>query len=169
MMKKKNFPKVALIAAILVLTVALPCHRASALSVVVHVPEKYTNVLAGDRFYFEVDIQYPENPSRKDLRLEYDILENGEVIAQSKLLKAVETQASFMDYIVIPTTAKSGLYDVSVNITDYADLNETASASFHVDAVNNNLLYYFLALFAAIVAFGVFVMVEIRNISKIKK
>ena len=68
----------------------------SALSVVVHVPEKYVSVVAGERFYFEVEVKYPENPSRKDLSLEYKILtRDGDVIAQSKVLKAIETQASF--------------------------------------------------------------------------
>ncbi|MCH7850130.1 MAG: hypothetical protein IH845_00620, partial [Nanoarchaeota archaeon] len=36
----------------------------SALSIVVHVPEKYVDVQAGERFYFEIEIKYPENPSR---------------------------------------------------------------------------------------------------------
>ena len=74
----------------------------SALSIVVHVPEKYTDVVAGERFYFEIEIKYPENPSRKDLRLNYEIMKDNEVIAQAKVLKAIETQASFMDFIVIP-------------------------------------------------------------------
>ena len=80
----------------------------SALSIVVHVPEKYTDVQAGERFYFEIGIEYPENPSRKDLRLNYEILtQEGEVIAQSKILKAIETQASFIDYILIPESAET--------------------------------------------------------------
>ena len=108
----------------------------SALSVVVHVPEKYSNVQAGERFYFEIELKYPENPSRKDLRLNYEILKNGEIIAQSKVLKAIETQASFIDFIVIPETADSGLYIIKVKIFDYDDLSEEVSASFQV--VENN-------------------------------
>ena len=38
----------------------------SALDITLHVPEKYTDVQAGERFYFEIEIKYPENPSRKD-------------------------------------------------------------------------------------------------------
>ncbi len=72
----------------------------SALSVIVHVPEKYTDVVAGERFYFEIEVKYPENPSRKDLRLNYEILKDNEIIAQAKVLKAIETQASFMDFIL---------------------------------------------------------------------
>ena len=96
----------------------------SALSIVVHVPEKYTDVIAGERFYFEIEVKYPENPSRKDLRLNYEIMKDGEVIAQSKVLKAVETQASFMDFIVIPESAEKGMHIIKVKIADYEDLNE---------------------------------------------
>ncbi len=45
----------------------------SAISVAVNIPEKYNDVLAGERFYFEVDIKYPENPARKSLILDYEI------------------------------------------------------------------------------------------------
>jgi len=139
---------------------------ANALSAAVHVPEKYTDVQAGERFYFEMEIKYPENPSRKDLRLEYNVLLNGEVVAQSKFLKAIETQASFMDYIVIPETASAGLYEIKVKISDYENLSEETSASFKVNAKSNQLLYYFLAILGAIILLGAFIAVEIKKLSK---
>ncbi len=105
---------------------------ASALSIVVHVPEKYTDVHAGERFYFEIEVKYPENPSRKDLRLEYEIKKDDEIIAHSKVLKAVETQASFIDFIVIPESADDGMHIINVKISDYETLSEEVSASFHV-------------------------------------
>jgi len=77
----------------------------SALSLVVHVPEKYTDVHAGERVYFEIEVKYPENPTRKDLRLNYDILKDNAIISQAQVLKAIETQASFIDFIVIPEGA----------------------------------------------------------------
>lgn len=138
---------------------------AKALSAGVHVPEKYTEVLAGERFYFEMEIKYPENPSRKDLRLEYDITKNGEIIAQSKFIKAVETQASFMDYIVIPESAEKGLYSIEVKVTDYdGNVNADTSASFNVTAKGSEIKYYFFILLGVIVIFGVFVAIEIRRL-----
>ena len=118
----------------------------SALSVVVHVPEKYTDVQAGERFYFEIEIKYPENPSRKDLRLNYEILKDDEVIAQSKVLKAIETQASFIDFIVIPESAEKGLHTIKVKIADYEELNEEIEASFHVIPAGSSQikLYFFI-------------------------
>jgi len=126
----------------------------SALSVAVHIPEKYTEVFAGERFYFDVEIKYPENPQRKDLRLEYKIVDDtGEVLASSKVLKAVETQASFIDFILIPENAKSGRHYIKVNITDYEDLNEEVETSFNI--VSNGLseikIYFFILL-------GVFIL-----------
>ena len=135
----------------------------SALSVSVHVPEKYTSVVAGERFYFEIDIKYPENPSRKDLRLEYEILtEDGDLISQAKTLKAIETQASFIDFIVIPESAKGGLHFINVNVRDYEKLSEEVGSSFHVRGAGiDDLKLYFMLIFGAIVLVGVLVILSI--------
>lgn len=141
-----------------------------ALSIVVQIPEKYTDVQAGERFYFEIEIKYPENPLRKDLRLNYEISKDGEVIAQSKILKAIETQASFMDYIVIPTSAKGGLHIINIKITDYENLSEEAFASFQViEKKNVQLKLYFFILLGAILFVGMLVLINIFLVKKISK
>ncbi len=142
-------------------------NTAFALSIAVHVPEKYTDVHAGERFYFEVEIKYPENPSRKDLRLNYEVMKDDEIIAQAKFLKAIETQASFMDFIVVPESAESGMHIINVNIADYEDLTEEVSASFHVvSSGSSQLRLYFFILLGAIVLVGGLVSLEIRRLSK---
>jgi len=134
----------------------------SALSIVIHVPEKYTDVQAGERFYFEIEVKYPENPSRKDLRLNYEIVDKeNNVIAQSKVLKAVETQASFIDFIVIPESAKKGLHIIKIKIADYEDLSEEVEASFHVVSSGSKLKLYFFILLGATVLVGILVMINI--------
>jgi len=110
------------------------------------VPEKYTDIVAGERLYFELEIKYPENPSRKDLRLNYEIKKDGEIIAQAKFLKAIETQASFMDYIVIPENSEEGLYSIDVKIQDYESLSEEVSTGFIVLAKLNQMRIYFYIL-----------------------
>lgn len=133
-----------------------------ALSIMVHVPEKYTNVKAGERFYFEVEIKYPENPVRKDLRLNYEILKDGEIVAQAKFLKAVETQASFMDYIVIPENRDSGMYIINIIIEDYEDLHEEVSASFYVvSSEDEQFRKYFFILLGVTFFVGILVLVNI--------
>lgn len=134
----------------------------SALSIVVHVPEKYTDVQAGERFYFEIEVKYPENPSRKDLRLNYEILKGDEVIAQSKVLKAVETQASFIDFIVIPESAEKGLHVIKVKISDYEGLSEEVEASFQVISGGpGKIKTYFFILLGATILVGILVVINI--------
>ena len=140
----------------------------SALSIVVHVPEKYTDVYAGERFYFEIEVKYPENPSRKDLRLNYEILKDNEIITESKVLKAVETQASFMDFIVIPESAKTGLHTIKVKISDYEDLSEEVSASFQVIKRGSKIKMYFFILLGAICIVGLLVVWQIFKLRKLK-
>jgi hypothetical protein len=144
-----------------------PAGQAHAISINFNIPEQYTTVTAGERVYFEVSVLYPENPVREDLHFEYDVVaENGETIAQSEVLKAVENQLSFMDYIVVPQSGASGLYNLKIKVSDYAQLNEDVSASFNVAAQNNQLVYYFIALLVAIISVGIFIGIEIKNIVK---
>ena len=135
----------------------------SALSVITHVSEKYTDVVAGERFYFQIEIKYPENPSRKDLKLNYKILKDNEVIAQAKVLKAIETQASFMDFIVIPESAEKGMHIIKVGISDYEGLSEEVEASFHVVKYNSEIKMYFFILLGVIVLVGVIIIVVIKS------
>lgn len=138
-----------------------------ALSTTVHVPEKYTEVEAGERLYFEIDIKYPENPRRKDLRLQYKITKDGETIAQAKVLKAVETQASFIDFIVIPESAKKGLHIITISISDYEVLDEEVLASFHVigSRVKQITLYFFILL-GVILLVALLVVIDIFFIKR---
>ncbi|GAG37001.1 unnamed protein product [marine sediment metagenome] len=142
----------------------------SALSVVVQIPEKYIDVMAGERFYFEIEVKYPENPSRKDLRLNYEILtQDGEIIAQSKVLKAIETQASFIDFIVIPESADSGLYIINVKISDYEGLSEEVGASFQIIKSDSEIKTYFFILLGAIGVVGLLVVWQIFKLRRLDK
>lgn len=154
--------KKLLLVIIVILVIFINLFSVSALSIIVHVPEKYTDVIAGERFYFEIEVKYPENPSRKDLRLNYEISKDGEIIAQSKVLKAIGTQASFIDFIVIPESAKKGLHIIQVKIQDYEDLSEVVEASFHVTkSENEQLMNYFFILLLSIIVVGILVVVNI--------
>lgn len=140
----------------------------SSLSISTHVPEKYTDVIAGERFYFEISIKYPENPRRKDLRLEYEILDiDGKLIAQSKVLKAIETQASFIDFIVIPESVNSGLHIINIKITDYESLSEEVSASFQVTkSSTEDIMLYLILILGAVLLVGLLVIVTIFKVRK---
>lgn len=141
--------------------------EAHALSVEVYVPEKYTTVEAGERFYFEIDIKYPENPKRKDLRMIYQIKKDGELVVESKFLKAIETQASFMDFIVMPENAEKGLYHINVIVSDYENLNEEISATFNVvKSKQREIQIYFFVILGAVMLVAVLLFVQIALIKR---
>lgn len=142
--------------------------KASAFGVDLHISEKYETIKAGDRLYYEVSIQYPENTMRKDLRFTYEVSQDGRIIATSKFLKAVENQASFVDYVTIPEGVDSGRYEINLNVTDYGTLDADASASFHVQKEVNKLLIYFFILLAVIVIFFVLVLLQLRKLRLVK-
>lgn len=112
-----------------------------AINITVRIGDQYTEISGGDRLYFEVEIKYPENLKRKDLRLEYQIIEpaidagtsgNTKIIASGKVLRVIETQTSFLDYIVVPKNAKAGVKELRVIVADYQELNEEVFATFRV-------------------------------------
>ena len=126
-----------------------------ALSVSVSVPERYATVKAGERLYFELSIKYPENRVRKDLRLTYTLLHGESVLAQSKVLRAIETQASFIDYMVVPENVDMGLYTVRVMIEDYENLHKETETTFTVVPNVNKVA----RLFGVLVLFGITVVI----------
>lgn len=133
-----------------------------ALNISARIGDQSTEVAVGDRLYFEVEIKYPENQTRKDLRIEYQILENGKMIASEKVLRAVETQASFLDYIVVPKSTKSGTHDLNVIITDYdGKLNKSVSATFKVLKGADKITTYFFIMLGAILLVAVLVIFHI--------
>ena len=140
-----------------------------ALSVSTNISEKYTEIQSGDRLYFQVDIKYPENPQRKDLRLNYEVTKGDEIIAQSQVLKAVETQAQFLDFIVIPESSVTGLYNLKVKISDYDNLAEEVATSFKVVAgKDEELKTYFFILLGVISLVAILAIIDII-VSKKKK
>ncbi len=141
----------------------------SSMSAKVFVPEKYSEVYTGERVYFGIEIKYPENPSRKDIILEYEILNpEDEIITESKVLKAIETQASFMDFLVIPENIKSGRYTLKIYISDYEDLNQEISVSFKIIGYERDqLTLYFSVVIFTIIFMGILIIISIFK--KIKK
>jgi hypothetical protein len=140
----------------------LPAHAAS---VTVDIPESYATVTAGERLYFQVNFLYPENDRRRDFRISYHIWEGETEVASAEFLKAVETQASFTDYTVIPEIAKSGLHTLQVDIYDDTGkaVAQKVYRSFQVKAQYDWLTTYFSILLAAILAVGLVIVFEVRR------
>lgn len=148
----------SILAIVIFAVTVLPAY---AMNISVRIGDRNTEVLGGDRLYFEVDIKYPENPSRKDLRLEYQIIKDDIIIARQKVLRAIETQISFLDYIVMPERATSGTYELNVIVTDYEKLHKEVSATFKVLKGREQVATYFLILLGAILLVAILVIFHI--------
>jgi len=132
-----------------------------AMNVSVSIPEKYTTVHPGERLYFELAIKYPENKTRKDLRLHYQIVQNGTVLTQTKVLRAIETQASFMDFVTVPLQIKPGSYVLNVVIEDYEHLHKEVSVSFAITARQNLQVWIIGAIIFGILLIVLLLIVQI--------
>lgn len=125
------------------------------------VPEKYSEVINGERLYFEVGINHPENQERTDLSLFYKIFNlKGELISQSKVLKSVEKEISFLDYIVIPIITKSGLHVIEVSVVEG---DSVAKSNFTIVVEANDVKIYFLILLGVILFVGGLLVFSLYN------
>jgi len=129
-----------------------------ALNIDVNVPKKSMDVISGERFYFEITIKASENTERKDLVLDYTITTlEGILIAQHTALNVIETQASFVEFIVIPKSADSGSYILMVTVKDSEGLTKETRADFRVTKTNQIRTYMFILLgviVAGVLIFG---------------
>jgi uncharacterized membrane protein len=164
--KSKNY-KIAYILSLFIIMI-FPTF-AAAMTVSVDIPEKYSEITAGEKVYFETDVKWPENVGRKDLRIEYSVKDkNGNEVAYLKDLKAIETQASFMDSISIPVSTAPGMYIISMKISDYQNLNQEVSASFKVVKASNSTESYLLIIIGILGVIVVFVLIELFILMKKK-
>lgn len=140
----------------------LSIFSALALSATVHVSEKYTEVLAGERLYFKAEIRYPENLQKKNLELTYKIItKEGEVIAQSDTLKVVHKGASFVDFITVPENSKEGTYAINIEVRDKY-LSGEAQANFYV--IEYKIIHiekYFIIFVPALLIITIFIILRL--------
>ena len=154
------------IALFITVTMMLPVF-VSAMSITIGIPEKYSEVKAGEKVYFETEVKWPENVGRKDLRIEYSVKNKDEnEVAYLKVLKAIETQASFMDSISIPESTVPGLYKISAKFNDYNNLSQEVIASFNVAKGGNGVQNYLLIIIGMLSIITLFVIMEMFFLMK---
>ena len=133
----------------------------SAIYISVSVPEKYTDVIAGEEFYFTFELKEPENLGRHDILLEYEIKKGDKTIAGKTETKAIETQASFIESLLMPKNAQSGIYSIVVTVNN----RDSESAVFYVKKQIN----YFLIIIAIIIIGFFLTLLELYRIRKFAK
>jgi hypothetical protein len=150
-----------LVPVMMVLILVMP--SVYAISVSVSVPEKYQEIGVGGTLYFKVDLQDQQNAGRHDISLKYDVTKGENIIVSSKELKAIETQASFLSSITIPSSAESGIYNIVVTVND----NESASAAFYIRGLSTeSTIDFYMVILFTIVLIGILALYEIDRIRK---
>lgn len=125
----------------------------------VEIPNTYKKITAGEEIWFTMKLINLANVERIDITLLYEILnEKKEVIASRSETVAVETQASFVGSLKIPSEAVEGKHDLRVTLSpeDDKENNIQSQVRFKVvessDKSASNLHYYlFIILSVAIV------------------
>jgi len=150
-----------LVLAMMVLIWTMP--SVYAIDVSVSVPDKYQEIGVGGTLYFKVDLQDPQNAGRHDISLKYDVTKGENVLVSSKELKAIETQASFLSSIAIPSNADSGIYNIVVTVND----KESASAAFYIRGLSTeSTIDFYMVILFTIVLIGILALYEIDRIRK---
>lgn len=151
--------------------------KAEALSLETRIADNYTEVQAGDKVFFDVEIKYPENTRRRDLRIEYQIFDGNKMIASENVLRAVETQASFIDYMTVPNDATDGIKMLNVVIKTYEPVDQGGveseiSATFKVKKATGGAYIYFQSILAAtifVILLLVFQVIQFRRMIKVTR
>jgi len=154
---------------ILITIVFITVKSVLALDLVIHIPEKYLEVVAGKQLAFEVDIKYPENYSQKYLYFTYQIKKDNQIISETKTFKPIENQSSFMEYLPIPESAQVGTYTITNQIRDYETIDEQVSTNFRVIKDSADFIKYIYILVISIVVVSIFVVVQFFMILRINK
>jgi len=138
----------------------------SALDVSLSIPDKYQKVQAGERLFFEVQLENIESAGRHDISLDYIIKKNDVVITSRRELKAVETQASFLGSIKVPEETISGTYDIEVKVND----ESVSQSSFFVKSSElAQVKIYLLLLTIVIIIIGFLIFWELHKLNKRKR
>jgi hypothetical protein len=167
-MRNKYLP-VLLIASIIFVT-----SFCSALTITASVPGQYQTVSPGNPVYVHTEVKWPENNAKVDLVVEYNITNtSGNSVAYLKVLRAIETQTSFLDSIQVPSGTPSGEYTVSENISFPGSTAQEVASSFTVsspDSTSNGMLMTYILVIAGIVMLiAVLAVIELAILLKKKR
>lgn len=120
-------------------------------------------ISAGDTAQIQVLVKDRENSGRHDVNFTYIVQKEGVVLTQTKEVRAVETQASFIKEITIPDNAQAGIYTVTVQVNG----NEEAQDSLTVVSVQNptTILENYLIIILSVVLFlGALILWEVHKV-----
>ena len=127
---------------------------ASAANLAVRIQNAAQEVVGGDRLYFDVDMDYPENTIDKTVTLEYQIFDGEDLILSEKSERGIGKRISFTDYMIVPTSVTSGTKTLIITVHGSdSGLEEVASGTFRVLKGKDQVtMYGWIVLVASIPA-----------------
>jgi len=99
----------------------------------IEIPHEYQEVAPGEKIWFTSKVLNLANQGRVDIILEYSLFdERGILVSSRSETVAIETQASFVGSIGIPSEAPSGEYDLQVKVTSASGSTSRGNTSITV-------------------------------------
>ena len=143
----------------------------SALSITSSVPQQYQNVQPGSLVYIQTSVKWPENTQEADLTVQYSVDDShGNQIAYLQALHAIETQASFLDSISIPSGTKSGLYTLYENVSVPGNFSQQVASSFTVgNGSQDTFQVYIFVMLGVVLLIALLVLTELFVVLKKRK
>jgi hypothetical protein len=119
-------------------------YAAQPFNVAIDLPDTYKETVSGTEIWFTIKLLNLANSQRVDVVLNYEIVgpDNSTSIAHSSKTVAVETQASFVASLTLPSNMKPGDYYVRVTVTS-AMGDSQAQTSFKVHNPQGDMLKYY--------------------------
>jgi hypothetical protein len=120
-------------------------HAAQPFNVDIDLPQTYRETVPWTEVWFTIKMLNLDNSKRVDVTLNYEILDqNNKSIVHNGKTVAIETQASFVASLVLPSDTVPG--DYHVHVTVGSSMGESqAQASFKVINPNGNMKLYYYA------------------------
>ena len=160
---------------ILILLIALSIFSISAVivsaaqpfNIEIELPDSYKNVNPGSDVWFTIKLLNLANTQRVDVTLNYEITDStGKSIIKNSKTVAIETQASFVADLQLPSDSLPG--DYSINVVVSSTLGDSsAKAALKVSSAKTDLMFYYIG--AGIVGLVLLVFLVIKSKPILKK
>lgn len=139
-----RFHRQIIICLVLLLALPVAC-MAAPFNLDIDLPNTYHNANPGEDIWFTIKLLSLANTDRIDVTLNYALVDaNGNVLVTQSKTVAVETQASFVEDIRVPDTAKAGKYNIGVTLNSTIG-DATSKTSINVVSSRTGYQIYYIA------------------------
>jgi len=142
-------------------------HAAQPFNVDIELPQTYHETTQGTEVWFTIKMLNLANSKRVDVTLNYEILDskNDSIVHNAKTV-AVETQASFVASLILPSDTAPGDYYIHVTVSSPSG-DSSATTSFKViDPHADMMKYYYIG--GAVIGLVLLILIISLMVSKLR-